>query len=291
MFKDGPTVSVTAAPPVISTYNSGYGLSSSYYSAPKVAISTPAVSKVIATPAVATYSTPAIASTYSAAPAVSTYYSANKLAYANTPTLATTSYVSAAPVKQVAYAAAPALTQYASPYSSTYGTNYGSTHGTNYGSTYGSYGSAYSSGHNSGYSSGYGSTYGLSKLAYSAPATKIVSSYASPAVATYSSPAVTSSYVSPAITSSYVAANKFAYAQPAVAQYAASYTPSVSTSYYSTPIAKQVSYATNPLVSGAYVSGYKSGAYVAPAVATTLGSAGYHTGASLGYVVNYLTIY
>lgn len=230
---------------------------------------------MIAAPAVATvgtygvaptyssYVTPApIASTYSSAPAVSSYYSANKLAYAATP-----SYV--APVKQVAYTA-PAVTHYTAPYSTAaHAANYGAS----YGSAYGSYGSAY----NSAYNSGYGSTYGLSKLAYS-------------------SPAITSSYTSPAITSSYVAGNKVAYSAPAVAQYAASYTPSVSSSYISTPIAKQVSYATNPLLSGAYVSGYNSGAYVAPAVATTtIGGAGivktggYHA-SSLGYsnIIKYI---
>lgn len=241
--------SIAAAPAALSAYNSAYGLSSSYYSSPKVALA-PAVSKVIAAPAVATYGVaptissyaapvPSISATYSSAPAVSSYYSANKLAY-STPSL-TTSYVAAAApppqIQQVSYAtAAPPLqsiSQYVSP----------------------------------AYSTAYGSSYGLAKAAYSAtPAAKYVST-------AYTNPA--------AITSSYVAANKFAYTGPNVAtQYAASYSPSISPSYISAPIAKQVSYAANPLLSGgaAYVSGYKSGAaYVSPAsVATTstLGGAG-----------------
>lgn len=243
---------MTAAP-AISTYKSSYGLSSSYYNSPKVAISpavatvstlgvSPTYSSYVAPAAkVVSYSSPAITSAYHSGPAVSTYYSANKLAYGAAPSLST-SYVSA-PVKQVSYAA-PAVTHYTSPYSSSYASNYGSSHG--------SYGSAYSS----AYGSGYGSTYGASKLAYA-------------------SPAITSTYASPAYTSSYLAANKVAYSAPAVTQYASGYSPSVSTSYISTPIAKQVSYAANPLLGSAYVSGYKSGAYVAPAVATTtLGGAG-----------------
>lgn len=131
-------------------------------------------------------------------------------------------------------------------------------------------------------STAHGSAYGIAKAAYSvAPAAKYVST-------AYTNPA--------AITSSYVAANKFAYTGPNVAtQYAASYTPSLAASYVSAPIAKQVSYATNPLLGGAaYVSGYKTGAaYVAPAAVattTTLGgagiikTAGYHS-SSLGYDV------
>lgn len=134
-------------------------------------------------------------------------------------------------------------------------------------------------------STAHGSAYGLANAAYSvAPAAKYVSTG-------YTNPA--------AITSSYVAANKFAYTGPNVAtQYAASYTPSLAASYVSAPIAKQVSYATNPLLGGAaygysgYNSGYKTGAaYVAPAVATTtlhggagiVKTAGYHS-SSLGYI-------
>lgn len=130
-------------------------------------------------------------------------------------------------------------------------------------------------------STGHAAGYGIAKAAYSVtPAAKYVSTaYANPA----------------AITSSYVAGNKYAYTGPNVAaQYAASYTPSIAASYVSAPIAKQVSYATNPLLAGgaAYVSGYKTGAaYVAtPAsVATTLGgaglikTAGYHASSHLGY--------
>lgn len=233
--EDGPSIAVTAAP-AVSSYNSAYGLTSSYYSAPKVAIA-PAVSKVFASPSIATYtsgptvSTLGIAPTissyvspakvaYSSAPAVSTYYSANKLAYSATPSFGSAAYLSA-PVKQVAYATpAPAVTQYVSPYSSAYASNYGSS-------------------------------YGISKVGYA-------------------SPTVTSTYGAPAISSSYIAANKYAYTGPNVAtQYASTYSPSLSASYISAPIAKQGSYATNPLLNQAYVSGYKSGAYIAPAVATT----------------------
>lgn len=261
-FIDGPSIAVSATP-ALSAYKSAYGLSSSYYSSPKVAI-TPAVSKLIAAPAVATTYThgptvstlgvaPTIAATYSSAPAVSSYYSANKLAY-STPAL-TSSYIAAAApqIKQVAYAtAAPPLhsvSQYVSP----------------------------------AYSTAYGSSYGLAKATYSAaPVAKYVST-------AYTNPA--------AITSSYVAANKFAYTGPNVAtQYAASYSPSISASYISAPIAKQVSYATNPLLSGgaAYVSGYKSGAaYVAPATVTTtstLGGAGIVKTAGYTSSLGYLTL-
>lgn len=235
---DGPSVA-----PALSAYKSAYGLSSSYYSSPKVAI-TPAVSKVIAAPAV--YSSghtlgvaPTISATYSSAPAVSSYYSANnKLAY-STPSL----------IKQVSYATAAPPLQYVSP-----------TLATAHGAAYG---------------------LGIAKAAYSvAPAAKYVST-------AYTNPA--------AITSSYVAANKFAYTGPNVAtQYAASYTPNIAASYVSAPIAKQVSYATNPLLtaggSAAYVSGYKTGAaYVAPASIATLGGAGIVKTAgytsSLGYIL------
>lgn len=79
---------MTAAPPTISAYNSGYGLSSSYYSAPKVAISSPAVSGIAVTPTISSYvspvgySTPTI--TKYASPAISTAHgSAYGSAYSN----------------------------------------------------------------------------------------------------------------------------------------------------------------------------------------------------------------
>lgn len=229
-----PSIAVS---PAVSTYNAAYGLSSSYISQPKVAISAPVLGKVIAAPAYS--SGPAVAS-YTSGPAVSSYYSANKLAYSTTPSLSA-SYVSA-PVKQISYAA-PAVTQYTAPYTS-------------------------------GYASNYGSSYGISKLAYSAP------------------PKVVSTYASPAISSSYLAANKLAYTGPNLAaQYAASYSPSISSSYISTPVTKQISYGTNPLLSGGYVSGYKSGGYIAPAIATSaaygagyVNTAGYQA-SSLGYFI------
>lgn len=107
IFPDGPSPT-----PAVTAYKASYGLSSSYYSSPKLAISAPTVSKVIAAPAVATYSTPTITSAaYSAAPAVSSYYSTNKLAYGGL-----------APVKQVSYSSPAAITQYTSaPYSNAYG--------------------------------------------------------------------------------------------------------------------------------------------------------------------------
>lgn len=216
---DGPSIAVN---PTVSAYKTAYG--SSYYSAPKVAI-TPAVSKVIAAPAVATYTsglTPTISSyvapakvAYAAhSPAISSYYAANKLAYSSTPSL-TASYVSP----------------------QTYST---------------------------AYASNYGSSYGIAKAAYSvAPAAKYVST----------------AYTNP----SYVATNKFGYNGPNVA-------PHYAASYVSAPIAKHVTYASNPLLHGsAYVSGYKSGAaYVSPVATTaTLGGAGILKTAgysSLGYM-------
>lgn len=185
--------------------------------------------------------TPAVATyTSGLAPAISSYVAPAKVAYA-APAPALSTYYSA---NKLAYSSTPSLTtSYVSaavPHATDYASHYGSSH---YGSSH--YGS---------------SNYGIAKAAYSvAPAAKYVST----------------AYTHP-ITSSYLAANKFAYTGPNVAaQYAASYSPSISPSYISAPIAKQVTYASNPLLNGdAYVSGYKSGAaYVSPA-SVALGGAG-----------------